>query len=341
MRASVPQRWRCLRGHDNEAEVRRCDVCRLPWWITRSTLVGAGAILLLGGIMVVMLLSQFLKEWQYVSQFRQFWNDDHMISPPERSQLEQLATYLRVPPEKARQWEAAVSGTKEASLPKPSERGSRSLEPFGTLEQELHHIREALEQGHFSEVRQAVTALATRHPQHTEVQHLQKALDQEVQGRITVKLLGQTYGQSMLNAPVALMVLTGHETDFRLYVEPQEQVHFYLYSVDRSGNIAVLFPTSRLSNGASNPLQPGRAYELPSPDPQQRWYPLKRQGHVVQDLYMVSSRWPARELEQWGTELVKAGGIEAGRNLLKALQGRQQAHVGGCHVRTLQFAGGT
>lgn len=109
MRASVPQRWRCLRGHDNEAEVRRCEVCRLPWWITWYTLVGAGAALLIGGIVLLMVLSHFLKARQYQEAVRKFLQDDGQISEIERKELENRRAYLGLSPDRARRLEGQMA----------------------------------------------------------------------------------------------------------------------------------------------------------------------------------------------------------------------------------------
>ena len=336
MRASVPQRWRCLRGHDNEAEVRRCAVCRLPWWITWYTLAGAAAALLIGGIVLLMVLSHFLTARQYQEAVRQFLQDDGQISEAERKELEARRAYLGLSPDRARRLEEQmtrqVGVTGDGAAP-PLQVSPPPTTPTLTLVEELQRVREALEQGRFGDVRQAVTALEAQYPQHAEVKSLQEEIVQNIRVRIEVKVLGETSGHYNLDAREALLGLTGQETGFYLYVEPYEQVYFYLYAIDRSGKVEGLFPVTQVHSPATNPLYAGQPYELPSTDPARRWYPLKK------TVYTVACRWPARELEQWGSELPAEASAEAGRSVLQALAARSKAPVGGCDVRHMQFAG--
>jgi len=323
MRASGPQPWRCLRGHDNEAEVRRCDVCRLPWWLTWYTLAGAGAALLTGGIVLLLVLSQFLTARQYQEAVRQFLQDDGQISEAERKELENQRAYLGLSPDRARRLEEQMARQASPPPPVPAER----------LAEELQHLREALAQGRFGDVRQAVAALEAQYPQDEEVKNLHEDITRNIGIRIEVKVLGERSGHFILNPRQPLFPLTGKETGFRLYVEPHEQVYFYLYAIDHSGKVEGLFPVTQVHGSATNPLDAGQPYELPSADPARRWYPLK------QTVYTVACRWPARELEQWGAELPAEASTDAGRSVLQALAARSKAQVGGCDVRHVQFAG--
>ena len=331
MRTAHEQLWRCLRGHTNEADVRRCDVCRLPRWLTWYALAGAGAALVLGGIVGLMSLSHLLKAWQYKRAVHTFVQDDGQISAEARRELDKLRTYPGISHERAMRLEKEVAGTSSEVCCQPST-------PSKSLAEELQRIQEALEQGRWSEAQQAMTALEARYPQQAEVRHLKEELAQEVKGRMIVALLGHTSGEQTLDGREVMVILTGRETGFRLSIEPHEPMYVYLYALDRSGQLQMLFPTAPGQNGASNPLQAGKTYALPAADPERKWYLLQDKARVIQKLYMVTSRWPARDLERWGAALA-AGGVEASRALLQALHARQQAHVAWCDVRTLQFAG--
>lgn len=320
------QPWRCLRGHVNEPEVRRCAVCRLPWWVKWHTLVGTAAIVLVGGVIGLVVGISLLKEREYKDAVRKFMRNDGRIDATERKELESLAKYLRAFPEPSRKWELEVTGQKVAGPSPPPE----------TITEELRRIRDALEQGRFADARQAIASLERTRPEDAEVRRLKEAIEQSIRVRIEVKVLGETAGHHVLDAQAALMVLTGRETGFRLYVEPHEQVYFYLYGIDGAGRVQVLFPNPQVTGGLSNPLQPGRAYEIPATAPDTKWFPLKRGEGAVKELYSVASRWPAKELERWGAAPT---GEEASRNILQGLQARKAAQVGGCDVRSLQFAG--
>ena len=293
MRTAHEQLWRCIRGHTNEADVRRCDVCRLPRWLTWYALAGAGAALLLGGIIGLMSLSHLLKAWQYKQAVHTFVQDNGQISAEERRELDKLRTYLGISPERGKRLEEEVAGTSGEVCCQPPV-------PSQNLAEELQRIQEALEQGRWREAQQAMTAVEARYPQQTEVRHLKEALTQEVKGRMIVALLGHTSGEQTLDGREVMVIVTGRETGFRLSVEPHEPVYVYLYALDRSGTLKVLFPDAPGHNDTSNPLQARGMYALPSADPERRWYPLKDKDRVIQKSYMVTSRWPARELEHWG-----------------------------------------
>ncbi|MBI3798684.1 MAG: DUF4384 domain-containing protein [Deltaproteobacteria bacterium] len=322
MSARPTQPWRCLRGHDNEPDVRRCEVCRLPRWVTWYTIAAAGTVILIvlgyGGYS----LSQFLKQRQYTSLVRKVWNDDQKITADERKALDDLRDYLRVSAVQATQWEREATGATVLA-----EQGS-----------DLQPVRTDLEQGRLRQARQTVETLHREQPQRTDVRQLQDEIEQKVRGRIAAVLQGGASGSRNMDAPAVLINLNGEEQSFRLSVEPLEPVYFYLFRIDRSKKIDVLFP--RANGNPANPLSPGQTMWLPSPAPEPG-YPFHEVTGEVAEIWMVMSRWPARELEQWGTKLTGQEGEDAGRHLVEALKERKEAQVGGCDVRTLQFVGGS
>lgn len=142
MNARPTQPWRCLQGHDNEPEARRCEACGLPRWVTWSNITAVGVVLLIGLGYGGYLLSQFLKQRQYTSLVRKVWNDDQKIAADERKALDDLRDYLRVSAAQATQWEREMTG--ETAL---AATGRRDSGARGTGEPDLRRIRADLEQG--------------------------------------------------------------------------------------------------------------------------------------------------------------------------------------------------
>jgi hypothetical protein len=202
-------------------------------------------------------------------------------------------------------------------------------------EEELRRIRQdLLEQGRFRDARQALATLATAYPQDQEVGRLKGEIELDVKADIELRVRGETGGRYVTDSSVTIVGVGGES--FRLYVEPHEEMYVYLYLRDDAGKTKLLFPDSG-TNGTSGPLRPGQAYWLPSPDPD-NGYPFHRNGRGVKEVYVVSSRWPARELEQKGRELA-AKEDETDGHLLQALKDRHEAQMGGCEVRVVKFAG--
>ena len=339
MSIALQQKWRCLRGHENEPEMRRCEVCRLPRWVNWHAIAAAGIVLLIGLGYGGYTLSQSLKKWQYQSAVKQAWTDV-VISPAEHQELDAQKIYLGLSEEQARQWEEEITGAAAEpplAVERPPEGASPPSREEKTLTAELQNIQGDLEQGRLNEARQAVTALYAKHPQDAEIGRLKEQIEQKVRSRIEVKLLGTASGTHILDAQVALVTLSGREASFRFYVEPYENVYFYLYGMDQAGSLRVLFPVPHASGGGSNPLLAKQAYWVPSEIPEQG-FPLRGEEGQIKEITMVTSRWPARELEQWGAAVAGMGGEEASHHLRQALKERQEAQVGGCDVRILQFA---
>ncbi|MGH8006409.1 MAG: DUF4384 domain-containing protein, partial [Candidatus Binatia bacterium] len=231
---------------------------------------------------------------------------------------------------------SAQAGTAEEVAKLPEAQDSQdAVEPQAPAEEDLRRIREHLQQGRLRQALQAVESLRRAQPHEAEVQRLQAEIEREVQVRIEARVLGEASGHHTLNTQTALITLQGGERSFRFYIEPHEAVYLYLYRVGRGGNIEALFPQA---NGySSDPLRAGQVYWLPSSDPA-RGYLFSHERADVEEIYIVSSRWPAHDLEQWAAELAGQDGVQAGDSILRALQERKAANVGGCDVRTLQFA---
>jgi len=94
----------------------------------------------------------------------------------------------------------------------------------------------------------------------------------------------------------------------------------------------VLFPGADRHTG--NPLRAGQDAWLPSTDPQEG-YPV----HTVDKVYVVTSRRPDHDLEQWGMQLSGGEREKARVSLLEALQAREHARIEGYDVREVQFVG--
>lgn len=223
-----------------------------------------------------------------------------------------------------------VTSREVAKRPESEGENLRIAEEPGPLAENLRRIREDFEQGRLRQALQAAESLR-RGQRREDVQQLLEEIEKEVGGRIEVKLRGGGSGHYTLNAQSALVTLVGKEQSFLLHVKPDEEVYFYLYQEDSSGRLEALFPDA--SSHIANPLSAGQETWLPRMNAQ-GGYPFAS----VKKVYIVTSRWPARELEHWGAELVGSGENQASTNLVQALLARRDAHIGGCDVRTLQFA---
>ena len=324
------QDWGCLRGHDNEGEGKRCEVCGFPRWVTWYTIGAAVLVVLIGLGYGSYRLSMFLQERDYAALVQRVGADDGTISPNERKQLEERAVYLRLAAEQGQRVEAEV---KTESRRLPGQEESPIEIAAGERLNALQRIRDDLEQGRFEQARQAIAELVTHEPDNVKVKELNAAIADRLRVQIKVRMLGNMGGRYVTDRPSTMLAFRGER--LRLIVEPGETVHFYVYAVDSTGGVEPLFPEG---NGVTpNPLKADKEYAIPSPDPA-RGFALRRGTQEIEEVYVVSSRWPARELEQWGSALSGAKGSEAGQQLLAALQARKDARVGGNDVRIVQFA---
>lgn len=304
MSAMSKQAWQCLRGHHNTPGQKRCESCVLPRWLHKYSLGAAVCLVLLGIGSGWTALSQFLKEWDYTALLTQVMAD------------------------------GKIARTGTSSTARVSEPNAIAAPAAARRAVDLKEVREALEEGHLRDAHQAITRFAKAYPQDVDVRRLRTELERDINARIQVRVLGNTAGRSELDTEQAALILTGAETSFRLYVTPQEQLYFYLYAADQGGRLRALYP---LENEERR-LEGGHSYWFPSELPE-HGYPLREEGHTIERLYMVASRWPARELERAHSGLEGGHREDASDSLRDALKTRQEPRLGGSSVITVQFVG--
>ncbi len=269
-------------------------------------------------------LAQQLKKWQFQSRIEEFWRDGE-ITGSERKELESLAGYLGVEKDRAALWETEITGKTASS----GGNGSGSA----AVHKSIESIRTDLMDGRFTSARKGMATLMSEHPDLGEVKALSDELERPVRSRIEAKLLGRASGQHVLNAQSALLGLTGNEVGFRLNVEAHEPIYLYVLRVGRTSGTEVLFPRT----AGANPLPAEEVRWLPSEKPHET-YTLPTKMDDDEGLIIVSSRWPAQDIERQLRLLDGAGRAEASSGIRAALQERQASPLGGCDVRSLKFS---
>lgn len=92
------------------------------------------------------------------------------------------------------------------------------------------------------EARQRIAKLAQQYPEHTEVDDLKTAIEEDIQVQIEMTFLGGPEGHYEPDAQTIMYTLEGREEGFRVTVWPLEQVYLYLYVRHDSGVVASLLP---------------------------------------------------------------------------------------------------
>ncbi len=229
-------------------------------------------------------------------------------------------------------YQLSMTGVEPAS---PSPDGRLRNVPGPTL----HHIRGALTQGDFSVARQQMDWLVQQYPEHAEVGYLKTAITQDVQAQIEMTFLGGPEGYYEPDVQSLMYTLKGSEDGFRVTIWPLENIYVYLYVRDDVGAVRSLWPIWEETDAEHQPLiaSPEKAYHFPAQNVSSRWFPVEHDGRRIRDVAILTSRWPARDLERLERELGGTGGRQASQQLWARIRQRQNAQIGGVDVRLVQL----
>lgn len=329
------QRWLCLRGHANDPELDRCGTCGLPWWLTRPLVIGVAVVLLVALIWGGYALTQSMKRWQYQGLLQQSCADGQ-ITAEERSQLDELVAYLGLSEGEVARLQRAVAETAPDGCP-----AIGVAEPDWPPAQPLHAVldvlRNNLRVGRLREVSEALARLVPAYPSDPDLQRFRTEVEQLIRGRIQVRLVGPALVETqwLAERSVPAFALTGTERGFKLVVEPNEPTFLYAF-VETSGG--VILPLATSPGAAETPLEPCQSYLFPGPEPHEL-YPLDHADGPVDRVWVLSSRWPALDLEALASrDPIQSAPVQTA--LREALQRRHQGCLGGCDLRRLELERG-
>lgn len=186
------------------------------------------------------------------------------------------------------------------------ERVTHPQQPPGSPEKALIQARKLLESGRYKEARDLLSAF----PNHPEISSIIEGFDMSLQ--VEIGLQYQHPGErpsailSLNSEELAGLILT-HRDNYRLFFTANDRNYFYIFQIDTEGKVTRLFPDP-VYNLGENPIQTGIRYQIPSKG--NDWYYLEElpinQTQIEEAIYLLASRWPARDLDDAYGAIYKA-----------------------------------
>lgn len=124
-----------------------------------------------------------------------------------------------------------------------------------------------------------------------------------------------------------------HRDYYRLQISmnnPPDALYLYLFQVDSSGSLTPIFPSSQFNT--KNPVRPWQ-WPIRIPEKEDKWIFLDKLSNTSQQqtreiLYLLSSPWPARDIEMLSNRLLDMPDNEDVKaKLLARISVRQQADL--------------